>query len=361
VLSAATWAAVDGDDDRRAAPDAPPATSASGAPSPDAGRATPTTAPPPAPTQAAEPQAVTLAFAGDVHAEGPSGEAIRAGLPSIRDALGRADVTVVNLETAVTDRGTPADKQFVFRASADVLPALADAGVDVVNLANNHGLDFGREGLFDTLAAARAAGMPLVGLGEDEDAAYAPHVVEVKGQRIAVLGATQVLDGQYVEAWTAQDDQPGMASAKRVDRLVQEVRQARSAADTVVVHLHWGEERNPCPLPRQQELARALVEAGADVVVGGHAHVLLGGGMLGNAYVDYGLGNFVFSGSRSEETLKSGILTLTVRGRTVEASTWTPAVLRSGAPHLLEGGAVEAAVADKARRRDCTGLAPGPT
>ena len=95
--------------------------------------------------------------------------------------------------------------------------------------------------------------------------------------------------------------------------------------------------------------------------MGAHAHVLLGGGMLGDAYVDYGLGNFVFSGSRTEETLRSGILTLTVRGRSVEASTWTPAVLRSGAPHLLEGEAAEAAVADKARRRDCTGLSPDPS
>ena len=82
---------------------------------------------------------MTLAFAGDVHAEGPSGDAVLAGLPSIRDALGRADLTVVNLETAVTDRGTPADKQFVFRAPPAVLPALEDAGLDVVSLANNHG------------------------------------------------------------------------------------------------------------------------------------------------------------------------------------------------------------------------------
>lgn len=304
---------------------------------------------------------MTLAFAGDVHAEGPSGDAIRAGLPSIRDALGAADLTMVNLETAVTDRGTPADKQFVFRAPASTLTALREAGVDVVNLANNHGLDFGRQGLTDTLAAAREAGMPLVGLGEDEDAAYAPHVVEVEGQRIAVLGATQVLDGQYVDAWTARGDSPGMASAKRAERLVEEVRRARAVADTVVVHLHWGEERNPCPLPRQQELAQQLVDAGADVVVGGHAHVQLGGGMLGRAYVDYGLGNFIFSGARSEETLNSGILTLTVRGREVEASSWAPAVVRDGAPHLLEGEAAQAAVADKQQRRDCTGLAPGPS
>ena len=239
-----------------------------------------------------------------MHAEGASGDAIRAGLPTVREALSRADITIVNLETAVTDRGTAADKQFAFRAPASTLPALKDAGVDLVSLANNHGLDFGREGLTDTLAAAEAAGLPLVGLGQDEDAAYAPHVFEVKGQRIAVLGATQVLDGQFVDAWTAQGDSPGMASAKRVDRLVEEVRRARADADTVVVHLHWGEERNPCPLPRQEELAQQLVDAGADVVVGGHAHVLLGGGMLGDAYVDYGLGNFVFSGSRREETLQ---------------------------------------------------------
>jgi len=355
LLSAATWSALA--DDRPVVEDA--ATAAAGVRAPGAVLPSGTATEPPGPE--AEPEAVTLAFAGDVHAEGASGRAIRAGLPSIRDALGRADVTVVNLETAVTGRGTPADKRFVFRAPAATLPALEDAGVDVVSLANNHGLDFGSVGLTDTLAAARAAGLPLVGLGEDEDAAYAAHVVEVRGQRIAVLGATQVLDGQYVDAWTARGDAPGMASAKRVGRLLEQVRRSRSEADTVVVHLHWGEERNPCPLPRQQELAQRLVDAGADVVVGGHAHVLLGGGMLGEAYVDYGLGNFVFSGRRTEETLRSGILTLTVRGRSVESSSWTPAVLRSGVPHLLEGEAAEAAVADKERRRDCTGLAPGPS
>ena len=358
VLTAATWTAV-ADDHQPAVAIGPTAPAPTGGPAvapPSSTATSPTSTDAPE----REPEAVTLAFAGDVHAEGPSGDAIAAALPSIREALGSADVTVVNLETAVTDRGTAADKEFAFRAPASTLPALKDAGVDVVSLANNHGLDYGREGLTDTLAAAQAAGMPLVGLGEDEAAAYAPHVVEVKGQRIAVLGATQVLDGQFVDAWTARGDEPGMASAKRVERLVEEVRSARADADTVVVYLHWGEERNPCPLPRQEELAQQLVDAGADVVVGGHAHVLLGGGMLGEAYVDYGLGNFVFTGSRREETLRSGILTLTVRGRSVESSSWTPAVLRSGAPHLLEGPAAEAAVADKERRRDCTGLEPGP-
>ena len=315
----------------------------------------------PVPPSPAPPTPVTLAFAGDVHAEGASGEALEAGLPSVRDVLADADLTVLNLETAITDRGTAADKQFAFRAPASTMSTLRDAGVDVVTMANNHGLDFGQEGLADSLAAEASSGLPVVGLGQDEDEAYAPHVAVVRGQRIAVLGATQVLDSQFVEAWSAGPDSPGMASAKRVERLLEEVRRAREVADTVVVYLHWGQERNACPLPRQQELAAELADAGADVVVGTHAHVLLGGGMLGDTYVDYGLGNFVF-GARTDEAARTGVLVLTLTGREVTASDWRPAVLRSGAPHPLEGEDADRARADKDARRACTELTapPGP-
>ena len=302
---------------------------------------------------------VTLAFAGDVHAERGSGAALRDGLPSIRHVLGAADLTVVNVEMAITERGTPADKAFAFRAPASALSRLKEAGVDVATLANNHGLDYGPSGLRDTLAAADEAGLPVVGLGLDEDRAYAPHVATVHGQRIAVLGATQVLDGDLTQAWTAGPAQPGMASAKRVARLVQEVERARREADTVVVYLHWGQERNACPLPRQEELAAQLVAAGADVVVGTHAHVLLGAGYLDGAYVDYGLGNFVF-GARSVESARTGVLTLTVQGRAVTDAAWAPAVIREGAPYPLSGRAAARALADKDGRRSCTGLSPTP-
>ena len=307
------------------------------------------------PPEAAGP--ITLAFAGDIHAEGPSGAALAAGLPSVRDLLSQADLTVVNLEAAVTERGTPAPKQFVFRAPASTFGALREAGVDVVSMANNHGLDYGVEGVTDALAASRAAGLPVVGLGEDEDEAYAPHVAVVRGHRVAVLGATQVLDSSLAQAWTAGPDSPGMASAKRVERLLDEVRAAREVAHTVVVYLHWGQERDACPLPRQEELAEALAEAGADVVVGTHAHVLLGGGVLGGTYVDYGLGNFVFSGSRRPEAARSGVLVLTVTGDEVTGAAWEPAEVRSGVPVLLEGEQARRAREDKDSRRGCTGLA----
>ena len=310
---------------------------------------------PPAPSS--EP--VTLAFAGDIYAERSSGAALRAGLPSIREALSSADLTVVNVEMAITERGTPAPKQFTFRAPASALPPLLDAGVDVATLANNHGLDYGQEGLTDTLAAAQAAGLPVVGLGQDEDSAYAPHVATVKGQRIAVLGATQVLDSSLQEAWTALPGKPGMASAKRAERLVQEVERAAADVDVVVVYLHWGKEREPCPLPRQEELAAQLVAAGADVVVGTHAHVLLGGGYLDGAYVDYGLGNFVF-GARNVESARTGVLTVTVQGGEVTGARWLPAVIRDGAPYPLAGAQAQAAVADKDSRRACTNLTATP-
>ena len=97
----------------------------------------------------------------------------------------------------------------------------------------------------------------------------------IKGQRIAVIGATQVLDDNLITAWTATDTQAGLASAKEVPRLVAAVQAARATNDTVVVFLHWGVEKQTCPSASQQELARTLVDAGADIVVGGHAHRLL--------------------------------------------------------------------------------------
>lgn len=319
----------------------------------------PTEQPSQAPSLTPSPRPITLAFAGDVHAEAESGAALRAGLPTLGDTLAAADLTVVNMEAAITERGERVGKQYAFRAPAETLTVLKDAGVDVVNLANNHGLDFGQTGLRDTLDASATTGLATIGIGADEDQAYAPHVATVDGQRIAVLGATQVLDGSLIAPWTAGPGKPGLASAKREQRLVDEVARARADADVVVVYLHWGRERDACPLPRQQTLARALVDAGADVVVGSHAHVLLGGGYLGDAYVDYGLGNFIFY-ARPGEGARTGVLTLTLQGRTVTESSWTPAVIRGGAPLLLEGSAAEAARQDKDSRRQCTDLTPTP-
>jgi hypothetical protein len=306
---------------------------------------------------------VTLAFGGDIHFEGAIEARLAANpattLGPIAGVLRRADLAVVNLETAITERGTPAPKDFTFRAPSSALTALKAAGVDVATMANNHGQDFGVVGLRDSLAAAKAAKFPVVGVGRDADEAYRPYRATIKGQRIAVLGATQVLDSNLAAAWTAGDGKPGMASAYEEERLLAAVRAARVEADTVVVDLHWGRELANCPIDRQRALASKLVAAGADVVVGSHAHLLLGGGFLRGAYVHYGLGNFVFY-SRGGVTAQSGVLLLTMRGRAVTGSRWVPAMISGGIPIPLEGAAANRAVASWQALRRCTGLAAKP-
>jgi hypothetical protein len=306
---------------------------------------------------------VTLAFGGDVHFEGAIESRLAANpattLGPIAGVLRRADLAVVNLETAITERGTPAPKDFTFRAPPPALAALKEAGVDVASMANNHGLDFGVVGLRDSLAAAKAARFPVIGVGRDADEAYRAHLVTIKGQRIAVIGATQVLDSNLAAAWTAGDGKPGMASAYEEARLLAAVRAARQSADTVVVDLHWGRELVNCPIDRQRALAPKLVAAGADVVVGSHAHILLGGGYLRGAYVHYGLGNFVFY-SRGGLTAQSGVLLLTTRGRAITASRWVPAVISGGIPIPLQGADATRAISSWQSLRRCTGLSAKP-
>ncbi|MGP4022820.1 CapA family protein [Actinomadura sp. 3N407] len=315
------------------------------------------------PTQPAK-EPILLAFGGDTHFEG----VLRSRLNNPSTAFGpvakqlrAADLAMVNLETAITTGGTPAPgKQFTFRAPATVFKALKAAGVDVTSMANNHGMDYMEGGLRDSLAAIKRAKFPTVGIGKDADAAYRPYRVTVKGNKLAIVGATQVLDNNLIQAWTATDTQGGLASAKNVPRMVQAVKEASQGSDVVIVHLHWGAELQACPLPRQKELAEKLIAAGADVLVGGHAHIPLGGGYQDGAYVHYGMGNFVFY-SANGKTAESGVLFLRVENGKVTKDKWAPARISGGIPIPLKGAQAKAAVKRWNGLRDCTGLQARPS
>jgi poly-gamma-glutamate synthesis protein (capsule biosynthesis protein) len=304
---------------------------------------------------------VTLAFAGDIHFESPIRQRLAASpasvLAPIAPVLSRADVAMVNLETAVTERGAPAPKAYVFRAPASAFSALKSGGVDVASIANNHGMDFGTTGLRDTLKSARATGVPVIGAGWNDKQAYAPHRVTVNGQRIAIIAATQVLDDHLISAWTAGPGKMGLASAKDEPRLARAVREARKTSDTVVVFLHWGLELSSCPTGFQKSLSNKLIAAGADVVAGSHAHVLVGAGMKRKALVAYGLGNFVFYASR-ESTVQSGVLEVTVTGRRVDDYRWVPARISGGIPYPLSGSSRAQAMSSWRSLRSCTDLDP---
>ena len=304
---------------------------------------------------------VTFAFGGDVHFEKELRTLLDRDPSTVlapqQAVLARADIAMVNLETAITTRGTAAVKDFTFRAPPAAFTALAAAGIDVATVANNHGLDYGPVGLADTLAAAKAADFPIVGIGVTAAEAYAPWRTTVNGQRVAVIGATQVIDSQYIADWSATDTHAGLASAKNVERLVAAVKSARADSDTVVVYLHWGTERVSCPNPQQKELAAALQSAGADIIIGSHAHVLLGGGMLDNAFVAYGLGNYFFYATVGNGA-DSGVVTVQATGRRIDGYQFVPAHISGGQARTLTGSAADAAVKAWTALRPCTGLTP---
>jgi poly-gamma-glutamate synthesis protein (capsule biosynthesis protein) len=304
---------------------------------------------------------VTLAFGGDVHFEGIVRSKLDSSPASVMSAIApvlkRADLAMVNLETTVSLRGTPTPgKAYTFRAPPSAFTALKDGGVDVATIANNHGVDYGMVSFLDTLKYAKRHHFPLVGGGYNSAQAYAPYRTTIKGERIAILGATQVIDSNLISSWTAGVGKPGLASAYDVPRLLSAVRKARKLADTVVVYLHYGIETQSCPSSDQIKLARQLTGAGADIVVGSHAHRLQGAGRLGKAMVDYGLGNFVWYSQNSVASVTTGVLKITVTGRHIDSYNWVPATIIGGSPTPLGGSARSSAIASWRTLRSCTNL-----
>ena len=311
---------------------------------------------------------VTVAFAGDVHFEAQVSELLarpRGALGPIARTLRSADVAMLNLETPITRRGARDPKEleqdgnrFHFRTSPRALDVLADAGVDVVSVANNHAGDYGQVGLADTLAAGRRSDVAMVGAGRNQAEALAPHRVTVDDLDIAFIAADAVFREGRSDVWAAGPDNAGLASATRSRARPPcwtAVESAAAADDLVVVYLHWGLEYQACPSQRQRLLARNLAEAGADVVVGSHAHLLGGSGWAGDTYVGYGLGNFVWYHDRQPDT---GVLTLTLDSDGVVEEAWTPARIGPAGPPRPLAGAERAAAVDSWRAgRRCTGLA----
>ncbi len=309
---------------------------------------------------------VMLGFGGDVHFAGAVGESL-ANDPStalgdtIAQLFSGTQLRMVNLETAVTD-GTcpePQNKPYIFYAPASAVTALKSASITVATEANDHGLDCGQQGLSQNLTIATQDRFPILGIGNNATDAFDPYRVTIDGQRIAVITATQVIASNLVNTWTATPTQPGVASAIDPTQLVREVQRVRKTSDTVIVYLHWGTETQACPNPQQEPLAQQLVKAGADIVIGSNAHVLLGGGYLGSAYVDYGLGNFAFYDDAAPET-DSGSLMLSAEGRHITNAVFRPATIVSGLPQPLTGQAASSAVQSWNAARGCTNLSVAP-
>jgi poly-gamma-glutamate capsule biosynthesis protein CapA/YwtB (metallophosphatase superfamily) len=312
---------------------------------------------------------VTLAFAGDVHFEGGVATLLDrrdATLGPMASALRSADVAVVNLESALTSGGSPAPKEledpsrrYWFRSPPSALALLQRSGVDAVSLANNHGADYGDAGLRDTLRVARNSPVAVIGVGGNPDQAFRPYQTSVDGVEVAVLAADASPLESNASIWDVEHGGPGLATARDSTRLLAAVRAANASSDVVAVYLHWGAENQRCPTAEQRKLAQSLADAGADVVVGTHAHVLLGAGMLNDTYVSYGLGNFLWYHGRPSDT---GVLRVQIVDGKIARDDWVPGKIRptGGTPRPVTGSASSDAIKEWRNLRGCTDLAPGP-
>jgi Bacterial capsule synthesis protein PGA_cap len=345
------------------APPAPPSppTGATPAPAATPGSHQPRPAGGARTTRRAAAGPITLAFAGDVHFMNRTARLLRhpaTAFGAIASVLGSADFTAVNLETAITSRGTPQPKTYHFRTTPTAFTALRDAGIDLVTMANNHVLDYGRTGLADTIAAARAARFPYVGIGFKARAAWAPYVTTIKGRKIAIIGVSQV--AELAPSWVATRTRSGEANAINLRATIAAVRAARRLAPTVIVFMHWGTEGQACPDPSQLALAPRLAAAGASIIIGAHAHMLQGSGWLHHTFVAYGMGNFLWW--EHSFSTATGVLKLTLPPRGRLTARFIPAVVsRTGQPVVLHGASARRARARYAALRACTELSARPS
>lgn len=214
--------------------------------------------------------------------------------------LRQADLAFANLETPIAPRTGRGSRAFVFNAPPELLPALRHAGIGLVSFANNHVYDQGRPGLVETMAELRSAGLPFVGAGDTCDDASKPTLLNVNEIRVAFLGATRLFNQDL----NGKPDQP---CAWLLDEAVAKRRIAEArdgGAELVVLSIHWGLEYETSPRKQEVDLAHRLIDAGADVILGHHPHVLqpveiveASDGRLG--LVAYSLGNFVSNQSRT--------------------------------------------------------------
>lgn len=277
---------------------------------------------------------VSLAAVGDItfgESVGPTIARLGAGYPwtGVAAVLRKADITTGNLETSVSNRGTPAAKQYVFRGPPSALrPVHTHAGFDVLTLANNHAVDYGRAALLDSIHAVRAAGMLTIGAGANARLARRPAIVTAGGLRIAFLGYSDI----NPPGFSATAGAPGTARADPA-AIAADVHAALRRADVAVCFFHWGVELHAAPDSRQQQLAAACLHAGASLVLGAHPHVF---GPVTHptrrTLVAWTLGNFVFPSSGV--TARTGILHVLLGADGVEKNWTTPVTIHGFRPEI---------------------------
>lgn len=282
--------------------------------------------------QRVEPPPIRVTFTGDLIPARCVYDAVRrlgdwtAPFRSMGDRLRSADVTVGSLDAAISGQGTPIGcrETFSLLAPPEAVQGLQAAGFDAIAVATNHVKDCGASGpcgdttFLDTLALLRAAGIQPAGGGQNLAEARQPVVITAGGVRFAFLAYDDV-----ARSYHATGTAPGTAPLDP-ETLAGDISHARTVADVVIVLPQWGEEYMPDPTERQQAIAAQAIAAGATLVVGNHPHVVQAAAPVGDGYVAYALGNFLFDQDWSQETMEGVLLETTFHGQRLAAVRFIP-------------------------------------
>jgi poly-gamma-glutamate capsule biosynthesis protein CapA/YwtB (metallophosphatase superfamily) len=253
---------------------------------------------------------VSMAFVGDVIFASTVETVLKQNgydypYTDLKDALQQPDITAANLETPITVRGEEQKKEYTYRSHPDALKAFKEAGFDVVGLANNHIMDYGTDGLLDTLKHLDKQGILRTGAGKNAKEAYTPAVVEKNGVKVAFLSFSHKVPDA---SWKAGVNKPGTTELYDPKKAMETITDVKKDADLVVVMAHWGVEREDKPQETHRTMARAFIDAGADLIIGSHPHVLQGLENYKGKWIAYSLGNFLFTTNAYEPSWETVIL-----------------------------------------------------
>jgi hypothetical protein len=253
---------------------------------------------------------------------------------AVRDLLSGADVAVANFENPAPDEFRYHTEGTVFSADPRLIAGLRNAGIDAVSIANNHIGDAGRAGVLQTIANLEKYGIKHAGAGRNAAAAHRPAMLRVDGLTVAILGYDTI-----ASSYTAGSTTPGSARLTVAGARADIAAARRAGADVVIVYPHWGTEYRATPFPGQQALARSIIDAGADMVIGNHAHWVGAMEIYKGRPIWYALGNFVFDQTWSEPTSEGLLLEFTFSGRRLVQVRLHPTIILDGAqPNFLEPG-----------------------
>ncbi|MCB8746857.1 CapA family protein [Rhodoferax sp. U2-2l] len=277
---------------------------------------------------------VSLVFVGDIVLDDTAGEMIRRGkdpFANFADVFQAADIRLGNLECVVATVGSAGAKNFTFRAHPRTLPVLK-RHFDALALANNHSGDFGREAFAQMLGLLKQSQLGYFGGGHNLSEAHTPLIIERKGLRLALLGYNEFMPRSF----EADANAPGVAWSED-EQVVADIHKARTVyrADLVIPVMHWGWENELTANPRQRQLARLMIDAGADAVIGGHPHVTQDMEHYQGKPIIYSVGNFVMKETDNARQRQGWVLRLRLDKQGVTAfDTRVAAINLDGIPTL---------------------------